>query len=64
MVLVSTESSWDSTWVKEECETFYNECSIKSNRKRRIILFQEQNIDLERLPPLLRKLRICDQSKN
>ena len=60
LVIISSDNTWESTWVKEEYETYYNECFIKSKRERRIIVFQEPDteVDKEKIPVLLRKLQV------
>jgi len=65
LVIISSQKTWESIWVKEEYETFYNECFIKSQRKRRIIIYQESssNVDNDKIPALLRKLQFSTSIK-
>jgi ferredoxin len=62
-VLICTQNSMKSNWVREEYETFFSQCYIPSGRERRLILFHGKDFDRSTLPTLLRNIQMCDSVK-
>lgn len=62
-VLYCTPNAMQSNWVKEEYETFFSECYIRSGRTRRIVLFSGKNFDRSLLPSLLRNIQMAQSVK-
>lgn len=58
-VLVATNNSMTSEWVKKEYQTFFNECHIRSQGNRKIVIYALGNFDIARLPPLLKGLHVA-----
>jgi len=59
-LLVCTNNSINSNWVKEEYQTFYGECYIPSNMQRRMFLLRHENFNLKILPLLLKKIQMTN----
>ena len=58
MLLVCTEDSMNSKWVKLEYETFYGQFFIQNQSLRRLLIYPDQNFDLKQLPPFLRSIQV------
>lgn len=58
-VLICTNNSMQSKWVREEYEIFFSQCYIPSNRERRLLLYCDANFDKSLLPTLLKNIQIA-----
>ena len=59
-VLICTENSMQSEWVKDEYQTFYGQCYIPSQRERRLVLLKIKDFDISSIPPLFRGIQQAD----
>ena len=55
-ILVCTQNSMSSEFVKVEYQTFHNLCSLKSKGQRLLILKMDRNFKISSLPPFLQNL--------
>lgn len=62
-VLITSFNSMQSEWVKQEYQTFYSECFLRSKGERRLIIFPLNNFNLSKLPPFLKSLQIAKSIK-
>ncbi len=63
-VLICTENSMQSEWVKDEYQTFYGQCHIPSKRERRLILLKIKDFNISSLPPFLKSIQLSDSVEN
>jgi len=63
LILICTTNSMKSEWVKEEYQTFYSQCYLKSNKKRRLILKLEDSFNVDSLPPFLKNIQATTSIK-
>ena len=61
-LLYCTPAAMDSQWVKEEYETFYSNCYIPSQQKRRFVILPGLGFELQLLPPMLRRIQLTDST--
>lgn len=59
-VLLATPSSLESAWVREEYETFYVQKYIPSDRSNRLFILKTSDIELPKLPFMLRNIQISE----
>lgn len=56
-VLLATQASLDSEWVREEYETFYTQKYVPSGRIKRLFILHDSNFVDVTLPPMLRNIQ-------
>jgi hypothetical protein len=59
-LLLSTQNSVSSEWVKVEYETFFNECYIADPSKRKFFVFKGNDFNIDNTPHFLRRLQFVD----
>lgn len=59
-VLICSPLSVKSEWVKAEYETFHNECYMKNNKERKLIILKGNNFNMSLVPGLLKRLQIAE----
>lgn len=59
-ILLCTDFSLQSQWVKVEYETFLNEFFLKDDKKRKLILIKGKNDLTRNIPLLLRRLQYAE----
>lgn len=63
LLLMCSNNSMQSEWVKLEYETFYSEYYMRNQSTRRLILFPIKNYDFSQLPPFLRQIQVTKDIK-
>jgi len=58
LLLVCTEKSMNSKWVKLEYETFYGQFFIQNQSLRRLLVYPHVDFDIKQLPPFLRSIQV------
>lgn len=59
-LLICSENTLSSSWVKAEYETFFNEFHIPNTKNRRFIPLAPPDFDKKSLPPILRRFQIAN----
>ena len=63
LLLLATEDSMNSEWVKSEYETFYNECFIPNPNQRKIAIYKLPDLPISKIPIGLRRLQVTDNAE-
>jgi hypothetical protein len=58
--LLYTTNALESSWVREEYESFFSNCYLPSKKERRLIIYSEEQIIRENLPLFLRNIQTTD----
>jgi len=59
-VLICTNNAMKSHWVREEYETFCNNCYIPSGRKRKLIIYKTDSCKKNNIPFLLKNIQLTE----
>lgn len=63
LLLLATDDSMNSEWVKSEYETFYNECFIPNPDNRKIAIYKLKELPISKIPIGLRRLQVTDNAE-
>lgn len=62
LLLLASQNSLDSVYVRDEYQAFYNDCHVKNPEKRLLIVYQlDHNLEIRSLPRILRNKQIASK---
>lgn len=56
-ILLCTKNSMSSPWVREEYESFFSHCYLRSDKERRLVIYAEEVLNTDDLPLMLRNIQ-------